>query len=476
MTAEPRLLPLAVDLDGTLLRSDMIVETASVVAGTRPLAALAALAELRHGRAALKARLAALGAPDPATLPWNEELLALLRAERARGRRLFLASAADRRVVQAVADHLGLFDGVFASDGTTNRKGAAKAEQLVAAFGAGGFAYAGNESADFPVWQAAGERLVVNASAAVRRRALAIWPDAVIVSPPARPGVRVLARAMRVHQWLKNALLLLPALAAHRAGAPVAAACLLGFLAFSLTASAIYLCNDMVDLSRDRAHPSKRRRPLASGALPVRLAVGMVPVLLGAALVLALPLPGGFLRVLVLYAVTTTAYSLFLKRIMMVDVVTLACLYGLRLYAGAVATAVPISAWMVAFALFLFTSLAIVKRCTELIGRAQAGRGDPPGRDYRLGDVPMLQALAAGSGFTAVLVLALYVNGPDVALLYRHPGRLWLLAVVLIYWLGRVLLLTARGEMRDDPVVFAATDRISLGCGVVGLLAVLAAM
>jgi 4-hydroxybenzoate polyprenyltransferase len=294
-----------------------------------------------------------------------------------------------------------------------------------------------------------------------------------------RAALKAYAHALRVHQWLKNLLLFVPMLGAHHLDARSFGHCALGFASFSLCASGVYVINDLVDLGRDRQHPNKRRRPFAAGTLPVARGRAMVPLLLGAALLLApfasAAFSAKFVAVLAGYVAIAVAYSLWLKRLMMVDIVVLACLYGLRLLAGGAAAGVPLSPWLALFALFLFTMLATVKRCTELAGRLAAGTGDPAGRGYRLGDLPLLEAFAAASGLTAILVLALYANSEAVSALYVHPKWMAGLCVVTVYWVGRVLLLAHRGEMRDDPVVFAATDRASLGCAALAGGVILAA-
>ena len=244
-------------------------------------------------------------------------------------------------------------------------------------------------------------------------------------------------------------------------------ACLLTFVSFSLCASSVYLLNDLIDLERDRNHPTKRFRPFASGRIPILHGFVMTPALLGLAVLAGLAVGAKFLLVLAVYYALTLAYSLFLKRQMMLDAVTLACLYGMRLVGGSVAAGVALSAWLGAFSIFFFMSLALVKRTTELVGRISKAQGDPGGRGYKLGDLPIVEMLSAASGMTAVLVYALYANSPAVQVLYTHPNRLSLVCVVLIYWLSRVVILAHRGEMHDDPIVFAATDRTSQICGVV---------
>ncbi|MFO1147004.1 MAG: UbiA family prenyltransferase [Alsobacter sp.] len=467
-------IPLVVDLDGTLIRSDLLVESYLTLLGTDPLAALATLRSLKDGKAALKSRIADQALVEVERLPFNQDVLAFIQSEKAKGRPVYLASASDRRYVEQLAAHLGLFDGVFGSGDGANLAGATKAELLCRTFGEGRFDYIGDSAVDEAVWRRAHGVFVANATAG-RLAQIRRW------APHAEPiGTREgspvdYVRALRVHQWLKNVLVLVPALAAHQFGQPLLAA-ILAFFSFSFCASSVYILNDLLDLGSDRAHARKRDRPFAAGRIPIVKGALLFPLLLGLALAIALFLPLKFLLVLLGYYALTCAYSFVLKRKALVDVVTLACLYGARLLAGAAAAQVEVSAWLAAFAIFLFMCLALVKRCAELADRIQAGKSDPPGRGYRLSDLPILQAMAVASGYVAVLVLALYFNSSAVTLLYAHANRLWLICVLLLFWISRVLLLTHRGEMHDDPVVFAATDRtsqlIAAGCAVVAYASV----
>jgi 4-hydroxybenzoate polyprenyltransferase/phosphoserine phosphatase len=475
VVAEAMERPLVVDLDGTLIRSDLLLESWFALLSATPLRLPAALAALARGPAAFKARLAADATLDIARLPFNEEFLAFLRAEHARGRRIYLASAADARFVHAVADELGLFDGVFASDGATNLKGAAKARALCAAFGERGFDYAGNAGADLDVWQAAGGVLAVNVSSALLRTVLRRFPDAKVIAPK-QPAARDYIRALRPHQWLKNLLLLVPGFAAHRFDVGMVVACALAWISFSLCASSVYLLNDLLDLRHDRQHRSKRHRPFASGRLDMLHGVAMGALCLLGAVLVALLLPLPFLGVLAVYSVLTLAYSIALKRQPILDVITLAGLYGIRIVAGGAALAVVLSPWLLAFSIFFFLCLALVKRSTELIERLGRGAVDPPGRGYRLTDLSVLQTMAGASGYVAVLVFILYINSPAVAALYGDTQRLWAIPAILLYWVSRVLILTHRGEMHDDPVVFAARDRASLICAALIALVVVASI
>lgn len=464
--------PLVVDLDGTLIRSDLLVEGCFALLSEAPLRLPRAAAALAHGRAAFKARVAAEAPLDPASLPFNDEFLAFLRAEHARGRRLFLATAADAGYAHALADQLGLFAGVFASDGTTNLKGSAKARALVAAFGPRGFDYAGNAPADLAVWEQAGGVVAVNASPALLRTIRARFPDATIIAPRQRRA-RDYLRALRPHQWLKNLLLLVPGFAAHRFDAPMALACAIAFVSFSLCASSVYLLNDLLDLRHDRQHRTKRHRPLAAGRIDIPHGIAIFLAALAAAAALGTLLPTAFLDVLGGYYALTLAYSMRLKRQPIIDVITLAALYGIRIVAGGAAVAVTLSPWLLAFSIFFFLCLALVKRSTELTDRRGRDANDPPGRGYRRDDLSVLQTMAAAAGYVAVLVFILYINSPAVAGLYTNAERLWAIPAILLYWISRVLILTHRGDMHDDPVIFAARDHTSLACaGLIALVVV----
>jgi 4-hydroxybenzoate polyprenyltransferase/phosphoserine phosphatase len=455
--------PLVVDLDGTLIKSDLLAESFSTLMSTSPLRGSGTLGALRNGRAAFKAKLAEQVQMDLANLPLNPALMDYLRAERARGRRIYLASAAHESYVRAMADHLGLFDGIFASNTQTNLKGAAKSRVLCEAFGRFGFDYAGNSAADMDVWKDAGGVVVVNAPPALVRSVAARHPGAIVLDPRTA-SLSDYRQAMRVHQWVKNLLIFVPAFTAHLHDLRTVALCLVAFLSFSLSASSMYVLNDLLDLRSDRAHPTKRLRPFAAGALDaaegLRLSLGCMLASLG----LAMFLPWRFLVVLAAYCCLTSTYSTWLKRKANIDVLMLALLYGVRLVAGGAAVTIELSPWLLMFSLFFFLCLALVKRSTELIDRQQKGAGDPPGRSYRLSDLPVLQTMTITSGYVSVLVFVLYVNSPAVSALYGSPERLWAVPVILLYWISRIVIMTHRGQMHDDPVVFAMSDYVSLIC------------
>lgn len=461
---EAAMRPLVVDLDGTLVRSDLLVEAAFRELGRRPASVFGMIAALRRGKAALKHFLSREADFDPAALPYDPEVLDVIRRAREGGRRVYLASASNERLVSSVAEHLGLFDGCFASDNALNLSGAAKADRLVEAFGEAGFDYIGNDAADLAVWARAGHAIAIRTSKRVSRRLEALTSDVEYLSHE-RATWKKWARLFRVHQYAKNALVFLPLLAAHMFDPFSIATAVLAALAFSCLASATYILNDLFDLREDRLHRTKKARPLASGEIPLFDALVAVPLLIAAGLAIATWISLPFLGVLAGYFALTTLYSVYLKRVMLIDVLTLAGLYTVRMVGGAVALNIGLSVWLLVFALSIFVSLALLKRFVELAARIDDGLPDPPNRDYKKGDLGILGALSAASGFNAVTVLALYVSSGPVNQLYTHPQILWLACPILIYWIGRALMLAQRRQMTDDPVVFALKDRQSLGCG-----------
>lgn len=454
-------LPLCVDLDGTLLRSDLLVESALGLFKRNPLYLFAMLVWLLRGKAALKHQIASRYQPDFSSLPWDQRVVDLLRGEHGQ-RELVLCTASDQRYADAIIQELGIFDLAFGSSATHNMEGRNKSAHLVETYGERGFDYAGNSRTDLSVWAHARRAYVFNASAGVVRDAGKITEIADVV--PAQSGsLRAWLRALRLHQWLKNLLVILPLLTAHRLLDPTATReAIIAFFAFGLCASGVYVLNDLFDLSADRRHPRKRTRAFAAGTLPVLHGVFVAPLLTIIAFALAITmLPLGFVITLLIYNLATLAYSFGLKRVVMLDTVILAGLYTLRIIAGTLAIGSAISFWLLAFSMFVFLSLAMLKRYTELKIVADAGGGGAGGRGYHSEDLSIVQSLGTASGYISVLVLALYINSSVSESLYRHADWLWLLCPPFLYWISRIWLIAHRGLMHDDPVVFAVTDRVS---------------
>jgi 4-hydroxybenzoate polyprenyltransferase len=467
-------IPLVVDLDGTLIRSDLFVESTFAYLAGNPRRIGGLLLSLLKGKAALKAKIARGTAIDAAHLPYDERVLGLVRAAREEGRPVYLASASNQRYVLAVFEHLRLFDGWFASDERENLSAGAKARRLVEAFGARAFDYVGNERADLAVWMVARRRIAIDPTAAVRRNLLKLDPEALLLNAPDRRFYAWL-KLLRVHQWSKNALVLVPLLTSQHFDLVSIYKEIGAFFAFSLAASSVYILNDLVDLDADRKHSSKKERPLAAGTVPILDAAAVTPILMMVALLGALSIAPLFGAVLATYLVLTTAYTFVLKRKMLVDVIVLAALYTIRVIGGAAAISVPVSEWLLAFSMFIFTSIALIKRYAELAARLDADMPDLTTRNYRNSDLNIVAALAAASGFNAVTVFALYISSDTVRHLYRHPQLLWLVCPILMYWVGRALLMAHRRLMNDDPILFVLRDWNSLiAIGLIGAILIAA--
>ena len=462
---------IVVDLDGTLVLTDTFVSSLLETLRKYPSRFPRVLAALFRGRASCKQAAASVARLDVACLPYNEPLLEYLRRERAAQSRLILATGADQSIANAVAEHLGIFDAVIASDGSRNMTGHEKVRAIRETLGDEPFTYAGNSRTDLRVWRHSQSAILVDAPASCARdlhsAGIPVGQEFRRVKSMWKP----LLRCLRIHQWSKNVLVLVPVLLAHQLRDPrVLFHALIAFVALSFCASALYIANDLLDLQADRLHPVKRNRPLAAGRVSVPAGMALSLVLLFAAAGLAMSLPIAARLLLLCYGASSLTYSLFFKRLLFVDVVCLAMLYALRVLYGGSATGISISVWTLAFSLFLFTSLAAVKRVAEL---RRVRPGNFSYRGYREEDVSQLASLASAGGYVAVLVLALYINSPEVKLLYRAPQVLWLLCPILIYWISRITLIANRGHLDDDPVSFALRDRATWVAGVIAGLVLL---
>jgi 4-hydroxybenzoate polyprenyltransferase/phosphoserine phosphatase len=471
----PRPAPLCVDLDHTLLKTDLLFETIVLLAKRSPLKLAALPYWLSKGRAFLKYQLGLETKPNVESFPFRKELLEFLRTEKARGRRLILVSAADRGLAEAVAAYAGLFDEVIASDSRRNVKGANKAKVLEERFGKNAFDYIGDSRSDFEVWRSARHALVVTDSPRFARAVESIVP---VERTFARSSGRLkaLRSAFRIHQWSKNLLVFVPIITSHRLGErSVLLSGLVAFFSFSLFCSGVYLLNDIADLEADRRHTSKRLRALASGELSIVSAAVWAAALLPAGLVLGLFCGPLFVTYLAIYGMSSLAYSIWFKRVVMLDVVVLACLYSLRLLAGGAATGIGCSEWLLAFSVFFFFGLAMIKRYSEL-REAVAVEGErQSGRGYFRSDLEPIASFGVSSGLLSVLVIVLYGMSPEVRILYHRPTILLLLCPLFLYWITRIWFKAHRGEVPEDPVVFAVTDRTSYIAGILAALVLYAA-
>ncbi|MBL4767602.1 MAG: UbiA family prenyltransferase [Rhodobacteraceae bacterium] len=462
---------LCVDLDGTLAKNDSFADALVVHLGRGPRGILQVAQALRLGKAGAKSRMAQLQLLDVNFVPYNETLVDWLRTWKAQGVHIVLATAADRVVAQAIADHLDVFDEVLASDSSRNLKGDLKARALIAKYGDGGFVYVGDSAADLKVWQHAAAAVAVNTRTSVSTRLAAIGIPAMEISPR-KQGAEWSAflKAIRPHQWSKNLLVFVPILTSGDYSNPVVwLFALAAFIAFSFTASGVYLVNDALDLISDRQHPRKRNRPFASGGLPILYVLLVLPIFL---LGLGFAAAAGIVTAILAYIALTSFYTLYGKSQAILDVTLLALLYSIRLFAGGLATGHSVSAWLLAFSGFLFFNLAIMKRYAELNATDNSAL---PGRGYLKLDLVFLLTSGMASGFSACVVLALYVENNLGAGVYENPALLWVLSPLMLIWQLRLWRETIHGRMTDDPIIFAARDKATLVIGVAAFFFVLLA-
>jgi 4-hydroxybenzoate polyprenyltransferase/phosphoserine phosphatase len=469
---------LCVDLDGTLIRGNVLWECVLVLLKTHPLAILLIPFWLASGRAALKRQLASRIDLDPARLPYRQPVLDFLQQEKAAGRRLALSTAADRRIAEAVSTYLGLFDEVHASDGKLNLKGANKAAFLAERFEQTGFEYMGDSAADLEVWRHARAAYVVGTQARADQAAAVTTLKGSILEPSVslRATFQTWISALRGHHWAKNLLLFLPLALSHNLAVAPVFRTLIGFALYGVCASGLYILNDLLDLHSDREHPWKKERPFAAGDITIPEGLLASLILLSSALGLAFLLDVQFGAVLLGYAALTMVYSLYLKRIALLDVFVLSSFYSFRILAGALISGTPLSQWFLAFSMFFFLSLAMAKRYSELLHAGDLIHAGNSGRGYRTGDRELLLSLGVGSSFASVVIFSLYVHSQDVLLLYSSPEFLFLLCPIVLYWLSRNWLLAHRGELKEDPVTLAIRDPVSYGVAAVSGVVIAASM
>lgn len=499
---------LFVDLDHTLISTDLLAESFVKAVKQSPMELPRAMSALVRGRAAMKAELAKLVTPDVTVLPYNPAVIEFLRQQKEAGVKLVLATASPMTWARAVADHLGLFDDVLASDSDRNLKGRHKRQALCDYAKDAGYlswGYIGDSAADLPIFQVADQSYMVSYSRSLERRANRAASGHLAVLSRSPFSLRAVIKAMRPHQWVKNLLVFVPMVLAHAFGWQQIAAVVLAWLCFSCVASGVYILNDMLDVESDRHHPKKRNRPFASAKLSLTAGIPLFFGLTAAGMGLAaVTLPVKFTVLLFGYFCLTTLYSVYLKNKLILDVMVLAGLYTLRVIAGGAAVDVPVSEWLMAFSIFLFTSLAFAKRYAELsrvrdkmendrwISTGSAAQeelleGDVKrlsapdstrlhGRSYRVGDLGLIENLGPTSGYMSVLVLALYINSPQVASLYHNGSILWYVCPLVMYWITRLWFVAKRGKLSEDPIVFALKDGVSLLTGLLVLIVMVTAI
>lgn len=465
---------LCVDLDGTLIRGNLLWECVLALLKTHPLTLFLLPLWLLSGRAFVKRRLAVKTRLNPARLPYRQEVLDLLQRERAEGRRIALVTAADRELAESIADHLALFDEVHASDGQLNLKGHHKAAFLAENFSGPGFEYVGDSAADLEVWRQAQAAYVVGSRRRAEQAAALTTLKASILDEPV--SLLTWVNALRGHHWAKNSLLFLPLALSHNLALKPIARTFLGFALYGACASGLYILNDLLDLHSDREHPWKKERPFAAGHISIPQGLLASFLLLSVALGFGFFLDVKFGAALLGYAALTMWYSLHLKKIALLDVFVLSSFYSFRILAGALISGTPLSQWFLAFSLFFFLSLAMAKRYSELVHATDLLQSGNSGRGYRCDDRELLLSLGVGSSFASVVILSLYVHSQDVRVLYPSPEFLFLLCPIVLYWLSRNWLLAHRGELKEDPVTLAIRDRVSYGVAFASSIVIAASM
>jgi 4-hydroxybenzoate polyprenyltransferase len=465
---------LCVDLDGTVIRGNLLWECVLALLKSHPATLLLLPVWLLRGPAVLKRQLATRVHLDPARLPYRRQVLDLLREEKQAGRRLVLVTAADQAIAESVSNHLGLFDEAHGSDGRQNLKGPNKAAFLAERFAANGFDYVGDSSADVAVWRCARGAYVVGTAARAKQAAAVTTLQATILEP--RASVRTWVNALRGHHWAKNLLLFLPLALSHNLALAPFLRTAAGFALYGFCASGLYILNDLLDLHSDREHPWKKERPFAAGEISIPEGLFASFTLLCVAFGLGFSLDLQFGAVLVAYAALTMLYSLYLKKVALLDVFVLSSFYSFRILAGALISSTPLSQWFLAFSMFFFLSLAMAKRYSELVHANDLVVSGNSGRGYRVADRELLLSLGVGSTFAAVVILSLYVQSQDVRILYLSPEYLFLQCPIVLYWLSRTWLQAHRGELKEDPVTLAIRDRVSYAVALASAIVIAASM
>lgn len=458
---------LCCDLDGTLIKTDLLLESFFKVMIKFPWKAFYSLKFLLLGqKAAFKVFLQSKVSIDPKQLPYREEVLDFLKEQRARGRKITLITGSPKKWALSVANHLELFDEVFGTE-EINLVGKEKSKLLILKYGVNNFDYIGNHSNDYPVWYSCRQPLMVAPAHTLAHKLVTHFYKPILLNEknPGLSYIRSVIMAIRPHQVFKNALLLIPSLASHRlVNHEVWIKIFLAISAFSLTAWSVYIFNDVCDIESDRQHKQKRNRPFASGALSIANGLILIPFFLILASSISYFILGtNFLLVLILYLIMTTLYSIKLKRIVLLDVIMLAILYVIRLIAGQEASGIICSNWLLAFSIFFFFSLGLLKRYIELIGTAENNQPvSNRSRDYQISDLPFVLALGISSGLVSIVILALYINTSTAQELYKAPEYLFIICGILFYWINRLWIKASRQELDHDPVAFALKDKTSL--------------
>lgn len=453
------------DLDHSLLKTDLLHESIGFHLRRSAVSAITRVYEGRLSRQKFKSVFARGYVPDFASLPYNQQVLNYLESCQSNGDRLVLASASDHRLVTGVAEHLGIFDEWYGSKDGVNLKGDEKRDLITQRYSDSQLCYIGDSTADLSIWGSVDEIVLVHPSKRLQSKAELLSKHISVIRRQTSKMLNVI-KLMRPHQWLKNVLVFVPVLAAHANDITQIGSAILAFLSLSLVASGGYCINDLLDVESDRAHPRKKYRPIASGDVSMALAGAIAGLLITCGITLSVFLNNSVTALIVLYSALSICYSAYIKKFLIIDISVLACLYTLRIVTGGVATEIELSVWLIGFSIFFFFSLASLKRLAEVVGKSDGHNTSIPGRAYRAEDTNVVVSATLSAAYASVTILLLYLNSDAVVMLYSSPQYLWGIVLILIYWMTRLVILTARGRMTDDPIVFAVTDRVSLGLGV----------
>ncbi len=465
---------LYIDLDGTLIHTDTLWESALLHWKLTIFAPLLWIFWLRKGKSYLKHNIAENAIPDASVLPYNNEVISVINNHKSNGGLVYLATAANHKVAQTIADYLGIFDGVLASSPHHNLSRHNKADELLR-HAHGEFDYIGNSSDDIPVWEKSGRIALVGKKSLIPSSHSHI--PIIFHADNSVSSFHAIIKALRVYQWVKNLLLFLPLILAHRFGdIPLFIQGVIAFFCFSFCASSIYILNDLLDIENDRHHIRKKNRPFAAGILSIPLGLVLIPLLLATAFFSALHyLPIGFVFALLCYLIVTVSYSFGLKKTPVLDVIILAGLYTFRVLSGGIGLNIRISPWLLMLSIFLFLSLAFVKRYAEIISMEKKEQHQAKGRGYRTEDKPILGMTGVASGIVSVLVFVQYLRSNEVVHLYHNSHLLWLVPPLFLYWIAHVWFIANRNQMHDDPIIFAAKDKTSyLVFGIISIIILLA--
>lgn len=460
--------PLLVGNEGVLVETELVWESFYLLLKRDPLVLFMLPFWLLRGPTFTVQQITGRVAPDVEYLPYNKQLVVYLQEQHRIGRKLVLVTSLPLDFSRKIAGHLGFFNSVLGREELLNRIDPEKTKNDQADSAIDDFVYAGRGKEDIAFWGNGGAVLLNPDQETLHTVSQLSSIEKVIVSP--KTGFFEYIRAIRIHQWLKNMLVFVPLMTARQFGDPLLVLlAFLAFLAFGLCASGVYLFNDLLDIPVDRRHPRKCKRPFAAASISVKTGTLLIPFFTLASFGIGLVLGTPFLYVLAGYLAVTILYSMWLKKVVLVDVVTLAVLYTIRIFAGGAAVGIVPSFWLLSFSMFIFFSLALTKRCAELLHAQSLNRNELDGRGYMVDDTKIVRDFGIASGYMSVLVLALYINSDEIRLLYSHPQVIWLLCPLLLYWVSRMWLITGRGRMHDDPLLFTIRDRVSQGIGVLGM-------